>query len=132
MQLTNEGLYTARISSMRLRLQQLWEIDFETQKLKQKEQKDYKKINRVLYYQDLLFLPNVIWIKLINRHHNNSLIGHFGIKKTCKLLAQKYYLPTLCYDIEAHVKGYDVCLALKLLRYKRYGNLQSLPVSIHQ
>lgn len=32
-----------------------------------------------------------IQVKLINRYHNDPLNGYFGIKKTCKLLAQKYY-----------------------------------------
>ena len=30
------------------------------------------------------------------------------------------------------MKGYDVCLALKAVRHKPYGDLQSLPVSTHR
>ena len=68
----------------------------------------------------------------ISRHYNDPLAGHFGIEKTRKLLAQKYYGPTLRHDVKAYVKGCDVCLALKAVRHKPYGNLQSLPVPTHR
>ena len=37
-------------------------------------------------------------------------------------------MPELCQDVEAYVKGYDVCLSSKAVKHKFYGNLQSLPV----
>ena len=55
----------------------------------------------MLYYQGLAFVPEAIRIELISRHYNNLLAGHFGIKKTHKLLARKYYWPTLRHDIKA-------------------------------
>lgn len=33
--------------------------------------------------------------------------------------------------METYVQRYDICLALKTVRYKYYGNLQSLPMLIH-
>ena len=71
-------------------------------------------------------------MELISHHHDNSLAGHYGIKKTCKLLTQKYYWPILRHNVEAYVKSYDVCLALKAVRHKPYGDLQSLPVPTHR
>ena len=65
-------------------------------------------------------------MKLISRYHDNPLAGHFGIEKTRELVARKYYWPTLCNDIEAYMKGCDVCLAPKAVRHKPYGDLQSL------
>ena len=35
-------------------------------------------------------------------------------------------------DVEAYVKGCDVCLASKAVRHKFYGNLQTLPVPTHR
>ncbi len=58
--------------------------------------------------------------------------GHFGIKKTQELIARKYYWPTLQGDVEAYVKGYDVCLASKAVHHKPYRDLQSLPVPTHR
>ena len=40
-------------------------------------------------------MPEIIWTELINRSYDNPLAGHFGIKKTQELIAQKYYCPTL-------------------------------------
>ena len=74
---------------MRLKLQELQETDSEVQELRSKE--EYKEVEGVLYHQDLLFMPEAIWTKLISRHHDDPLAGHFGIKKSCKLLAQKYF-----------------------------------------
>ena len=37
----------------------------------------------------------------------------------------------LCHDVDDYVKGCDICLASKIVQYKPYGNLQSLPVLTH-
>ncbi len=65
-------------------------------------------------------------------HHDDLLAGHFGIDKIRELIARKYYWPTFRRDIEAYVTGCDICLASKSVRHKPYGNLQSLPVPIHE
>ena len=85
----------------------------------------------MLHHQGLSFVPKSIWIELISYHQKNLLIGHFGIKKTYKLLARKYYWPTLRHNVEAYIKGCDMYLVLKAMRYKPYSDLQSLPVPIH-
>ena len=77
-------------------------------------------------------MPKAIPTKLISRHHNNLLAGHFGIKKTHELLAQKYFRLTFCYNVKAYVKGCDVCLASKAVRHKPSGDLQSLSVLTYQ
>ena len=108
---------------MRLRLQELQEIDFETQEIRAKEpKKDWKKADGVLHYQSLPFIPKVIQIELISQHHNNLLASHFGFNKTRELITQNYYWPSLWKDVEVYVKGYDVCLAYKAVRYKLYNN----------
>ena len=38
----------------------------------------------------------------------------------------------LHYDVEDYVKGCNVYLALKAVRHKPYGDLQSLPVPTHR
>ena len=71
-------------------------------------------------------------MELISRHHDNPLTGHFGIEKTCKLLAQKYYWSIFRHNIKAYVKGCDIYLASKVVCHKQYGDLQLLLVSTHQ
>ena len=68
-------------------------------------------------------MPKAIRIELINCYHDDPLAGYFKIKKTRELLAQKYYWPTFRHSVEAYVKGCDMCLALKTVRHKPYGDL---------
>ena len=130
-ELTNEAPYLASIDSMRLWLQELQETDSEAQELRQQGQKDYKEVDGVLHHQGLPFVPKAIWMELISHHHDNPLAGHFGIEKTRKLLTRKYFWPSLRHDVDAYIKGCDVCLALKAVRHKPYNNLQSLPIPTH-
>ena len=110
---------------MRLQLQEMQETNLDAQELRQQELRDgpYQDINRVLHYQGLSFVPKGIRMELISRHHDNSLAGHFVIEKTRELLAKKYYWPTLRHNVEAYVKGCDVCLISKAVRHKLYSDL---------
>ena len=67
-------------------------------------------------------------MELISRHHDNLLASHFEIEKIQELFSRKYYWPMLRRDVNDYVKGCNVCLALKVVRHKTYGDLQSLPV----
>ena len=116
---------------MRLRLQELQETDSEAQELRQQGRESFKEVDGVLHYQGLLFEPEAIPIELISCHHNNLLVGHFGIKKTRELLARKYHWPTLRHEVKPYGKGCDVCLASKAVRHKPYYDFQSLQVPTH-
>ena len=80
LELANKGPYKASIGSMRLRLQKLQETDSKAQELRTKD--GYQDINGVIYHQGLPFVLKAIQTKLISRHHDNLLAGHFGIDKT--------------------------------------------------
>ena len=92
----------------------------------------YKDVDRVLDYQGLPFIPEVIQTKPISQHHDNLLASHFGIKKTRELVSKKYYWPSLRKNVEAYVKGNNVCLAPKAIRHKPHSDLQALPVATYQ
>ncbi len=116
-----------------MRLPELQDDDKEAMKLRSEGLLEgWENIEQVLHYHDLLYVPKVIRSELISRHYDNLLAGHFGIEKTRKLIARKYYWLTLQQDVEAYVKGCDVCLASKAVRHKPYGDLQSLPVPTHR
>ena len=117
---------------MRLRLQELQAKDEQAWKTRAKHSESWDNINVVLHNQGLPYVSEIIRTKLISRHHDNLLAGHFGIKKTSELIARKYYWPMLCRDVEDYVKECDVCLASKAVRHKFYGDLQSLPIPIHR
>ena len=86
----------------------------------------------MLHHQGLPYIPEIIRIELISRHHNDPLAGHFGIEKTRELIARKYYWPTLRRDVEDYVRGCNVCLASKAVQHKPYSDLQSLSIRIHR
>ena len=117
---------------MRLKLAELQESDEEARKIRAKGLDRYEDVDGVLHHQGLPFVPEVIRTKLISRHHDDPLAGHFDIDKTRELVGRKYYWPSLRKDVEAYVKGCDICLASKAVRHKPYGNLQALPVPTHR
>ena len=132
-ELVTEGPYQVSIGAMRLRLLELQESDNEARKIRAEGLKnDYEEVDGVLHHQGLPFVPEAIRTELISRHHDDPLAGHFGIDKTKDLVGRKYYWPSLQKDIEAYVKGCDVCLGSKAVRHKPYGDLQSLPVPTHR
>ncbi len=131
-ELADKDPYTASIGGMRMRLPELQDDDKETMKLRSKGLPEgWKDIEQVFHYQGLLYVPKIIRSELISRHHDDPLAGHFGIKKIRGLIARKYYWPTLQRDVEAYVKGCDVCLTSKAVCHKPYGDLQLLPVLTH-
>ena len=132
-ELGTEGPYQVSIGAMRLRLSELQESDDETRKIREEGLKnDYKEVDGVLHHQGLPFVPEAIRTELISRHHDDPLVGHFGIEKTRELIGRKYYWPSLRRDVESYVRGCDVCLTLKAVRHKLYGDLQSLPIPTHR
>ena len=76
---------------MRLRPAKLQESNIKAQKIrieKLTESLDgYKYVNRVLHHYRLPFMPIMIPIKFISRHHNNFLTSHFDINKAKELIS---------------------------------------------
>ena len=70
-------------------------------------------IDSILHYRGLPYVLEIIWTELISKHHNNPLAGYFSIKKTYKLIAQKYYWPLFCHNVKDYVKGCNIYLVLK-------------------
>ncbi len=113
-------------------LPELQDNDKEAMKLRSERLSESQEdIKQVLHYQGLLYVPKVIQSELISKHHNKLLAAHFGIEKTCKLIARKYYQPRLQQDVKAYIKGCNICLALKAVCHKPYGDYQSLPDPTH-
>ena len=84
---------------MRQRLHRLQTKDNQAQKTMVEHSEDWDNINKVLHYQGLSYIPEIIRTEIISRYHNDPLAGHFSIKKTRELVSQKYYRPLLCYNI---------------------------------
>ncbi len=73
-------------------LPELQDDDKEAMKLRSKGlPKGWEDIEQVLHYQGLPDVSKVICSELIIRDHDDPLAGYFGIEKTRKLIARKYY-----------------------------------------
>lgn len=65
-----------------MRLPELQNNNKETKKLRSKELSEgWENIKEVFYYQSFLYVPKIIHLELINKYHDNLLIGHFSIEK---------------------------------------------------
>lgn len=80
----------------------------------------------LLYHQNLLHVSEIICFEIISCYHNDLWAGYYEIKKNKKLVNRKYFWPTLCQDVDVYIKRFDICLALKTVRHKPYGDLQTL------
>ncbi len=122
----------ASIERLRLRLSELQAEDQRAWEIRKQGLKNgWEDIKVVLHRESLLYLPEIIRTEIISRHHDDPLVGHFGIEKTRELVAQKYYWQSLRHNVEAYVKACNVCLASKAVLHKPYGDLQSLLVPTH-
>ena len=92
---------------------------------------DLEDVERVLQYQELPYVLEIIRSKIISCHHSDFVVEHFGINKTIKLVSQKYYWSSLEKDIETYVWGCNVGLTSKAIHHNSYGDLQSLLVPIY-
>ena len=54
---------------------------------------------------------------MINRYHNDLLVGYFDIKKIQKLVTRKYYWKTIYYNIKVYIRGYNIYLTFKAVKY---------------
>ena len=71
----------------------------------------------ILSYQSILYIPEIIRTGLIRSNYDASLAGHFGIEKKREYVTNKYYWETLFYNVEAYIRGCDICLASKVVKH---------------
>ena len=77
---------------MRLRLVELQAENSQARKIRAEELgENWEDSDGILHHQGLPYVPEIIRIGLISRHHDNLLADHFGIKKIQELVARKYY-----------------------------------------
>lgn len=119
------------IEKVRLRLSELYKSISKIKKLGKSLLRSFKNIKDIFYYQNLLYISNIIYFEIINHNYNNPLANYFRIKKTKKLVAKNYFWPTFCQNIETYIKDYDICLTSKIVYCKLLKDFQSLLISIY-
>ena len=111
---------------MRLQLSELQDNNKEAKVLRSDTinfPKGWKDDKEVLQYRGLPYISKIIRSKVISCHHNDPLVGHFGINKIQELVARIYYRPTFYHDVEIYIRGYNIYLAFKAVCYKPYEDL---------
>lgn len=95
-ELACKGPYVASIRAMRLKLPELQKSNLEAKKLRSKDLPEgWEDIESVLQHQGLLYAPEIIHLEVISCDYDNPLAGYFGIEKTRKIVARKYFWSTL-------------------------------------
>lgn len=75
-----------------------------------------------------LFVPENLFEAVFLEAHDSKIAGHPGSSKTCSLLTQTLWWPTLRQDVGNYIDSCPVCHCSKPSRSLPQGLLQSLPI----
>jgi len=84
--------------------------------------------NNKLYYEDRLFIPKNLRVKILQEHHDIPLAGHFGFDKTYEALNRNFYWPKMYTSTKSFIASCDICQRNKTPRQAPAGLLQPLPI----
>ena len=84
--------------------------------------------------EDLLFYNKQLYVseeesvraELLKLHYNDVLVRHFSVKKTLKLLTQKYYWIDMYADVKEYIALCDICQRVKVSQHHSYSEMQVL------
>lgn len=99
-------------------------VDLETSSLFTLEQ-------GLLLHDGYIYVPEIMRLEILQRHHDDKVAGHFGVAKTYELLHRNYWWPGMLKTVKAFVSSCEVCGRSKTARHKPYGFLRALDVPEH-
>ena len=83
----------------------------------------------VIYFkQQRLYVPQVVRKEVMYECHDTLWAGHPGGDKTMEMLTRRYFWPHMDKEVEAYVRGCQVCQQDKAERCKPAGLLQPLSI----
>ena len=85
----------------------------------------------LLFYNKQLYVlkEKLVRAELLKLHYNNILVRHFSVKRTLKLLTQKYYWIDIYTDVKEYIALCDICQRVKVLQHHLYSEIQVLSQS---
>ncbi len=86
----------------------------------------FKIMNNLLFYNNLLYIPEKVRLFILTKCHENPSSGHVGIAKTEELITRNYWWPQLHKDVVEFVKTCETCIRNKVTRHKKYDFLHPL------
>jgi hypothetical protein len=98
--------------------------------LKGAYRKTFQVENNIIYYHDLIYVPNVpsIFTILMREVHDVETGGHVGMNKTLEILKRKFYWPRMQYYVQRYVASCQKCQENKSSNASPIGLLAPLPI----
>jgi hypothetical protein len=84
--------------------------------------------NGLLFYKNLVYIPEPLRADVIEMHHDGPLLGHPGVSRTCELISRNYWFPRMQRLVEDYINSCHLCQLSKAPRHARHGELAALPV----
>jgi hypothetical protein len=91
----------------------------------------WKKLeNGFLTFEDRIYVPDAgtLRTRVLQEKHDHPLSGHFGQRKTLKLVRHEYMWPRMRETVEKFVESCVPCGHSKSRCHRPYGTLQQLPI----
>ena len=82
--------------------------------------------NGLCFYKKRVVVPQVIHNQLLKEFHDSKMVGHFGVLRTLKGLAQQFYWPSMYRFIQEYIIQCEVCQKTKIETLALVGLLQPL------
>ena len=85
-------------------------------------------IDGVFYYNERLWVPEYMFIELIQKIHDQPTVKHPGITQTKKLLKREYYWRGMRKTITQYIGNCYLCHRTKISRNRQHGFIKPLPI----
>eukprot|EP00833_Pecoramyces_ruminatium_P001430 jgi/Orpsp1_1/1175462/evm.model.c7180000054001.1 len=86
----------------------------------------FKIQNNMILYNNLIYIPEKLRLKILMKYHESPNAGHLGIKRTLELITRNFWWPKIQDDVKNFVSSCENCARNKINRHRRYGLLQPL------
>lgn len=86
----------------------------------------FKIKNNMILYNDLIYIPEKLRLKVLTRYHEEPAAGHLGIRRTEEIISRNFWWPKMHKDVADFINSCEVCARSKVTRHKTYGLLNPL------
>ncbi len=86
----------------------------------------FKINNNLIFYNNLIYIPESMRLEILQMYHNKPTAGHLGIKRTEEIITRNYWWPRLHFDVVDYVKTCEICARNKINKHKKYDFLRPL------
>ena len=90
----------------------------------------YSIVDDLLHFNGSIIVPDndALKLRILQSRHDHPTAGHPGRTKTQQLVRRDFFWKGIANYVTNYVKACTTCIRTKLIRHKRYGYLQPLPI----